>query len=294
MPGNRVAKLANAPELGFRNRNEKEFAGYRDAIDYVTRLDTLDYPTVGLALHLHRLLYRHTDGRGGYLKDEDNEISDRDEHGRRYTVFHPVGHQQTAFFIHELMTRYEEAGKHQKAHPLVLLAAFIVDFLAIHPVIDGNGRVARLLTAYELLRLDYGVSRYASIEQRIYETKNSYYAALEASQRNWHHGSHSIWPWAKYLLEVLAEAYDDFEARVAAAGSGLSKQERVRHHVLAVAPDRFTFRDVTAALPGISAPTIRKALTAMRDEGLIRSEGKGAGAVWIKVGDRASVGPAPI
>lgn len=283
VPSDRAVRLANAPHLKFRNRNEKEFAGYRDAIDYVVRLGVWNYPTIGLALHLHRLLYRHTDGRGGQLKDEDNEISHRDEHGRRFTVFHPVDHGRTPFFIKELMDRYQEAARNRVAHPLVLLAAFIVDFLAIHPVIDGNGRVARLLTAHELLRLDYGVVRYVSIEQRILETKNSYYTALESSQREWHTSEHSIWPWTTYLLEVLTEAYDDFEARVAASGSGLSKQERVRDHVLNAGPPRFTFRELTSALPGISAPTIRLVLNGLRDEGLVRTEGKGAGAVWIRI-----------
>ena len=282
VPSARVARLAKAPEPRFRNRNEREFAGYRDAIDYVIRLEAWDYPTVGQALHLHRLLYRHTDGHGGSLKSEDNEISDRDEHGRRFTVFHTVGHRQTPFFIKELMVRYQEASKNRAAHPLVLLAAFIVDFLAIHPVIDGNGRVARLLTAYELLRLDYGVVSYVSIEQRIYETKNSYYTALKGSQKGWHASEHSIWPWTKYLLEVLTEAYDDFEARVAAAGSGLTKQERVRDHVLNAGPTRFSFRELAGALPGVSAPTIRIALNELRDEGLIRTEGRGAGATWVR------------
>jgi len=50
----------------------------------------------------------------------------------------------------------------------VLLGAFVLDFLAIHPVADGNGRLARLLTTHELLRNGYGVARYVSVEQRIY------------------------------------------------------------------------------------------------------------------------------
>src|SRR4029077_6060810 len=101
-----------------------------------------------------------------------------------------------------------DARKGQTAHPLVLLAAFILDFLAIHPFADGNGRVARILTTHLLLREGYGVPQYVSVEQRIFETKNSYYDALHASQQGWLEARHSPWPWIEYLATVLSEAYD--------------------------------------------------------------------------------------
>src|SRR5580700_9886786 len=47
----------------FRNRNEKEFAGYRDAIDYVMRLERYEPLTVPFMLHLHRMLFQYVDGR---------------------------------------------------------------------------------------------------------------------------------------------------------------------------------------------------------------------------------------
>lgn len=278
----RAVRLAGANQPRFRNRNEKEFAGYRDAIDYVVGLEHQESPTLGLTLHLHRQIYRHSGGRGGDLKQGDNEIAERDEQGNRRVIFRPVSHQETPFFIEELMTRYRLAGEEEAAHPLVLLAALALDFLAIHPVADGNGRIARLLTAYELLRLDYGVARYVSIEQRIYETKNAYYASLYESQLGWHEGEHSLWPWTEYLLRVLVEAYDDFEARVAAAGSGMSKQARVREHVLSSGPSRFRFRELRPALPDVSDATLRLVLSQLKAEGLLRTEGHGAGAVWIR------------
>ncbi len=286
VPAERAAHIAASPGPRFRNRSEKEFAGYRDAIDYVVSLDEPQYPTVGLALHLHRQLYRHSGGRGGYLKEEDNEIADRDEEGRRRTLFRPVSHKETAFYIQELMARYEQACETRAAHPLVLVSALVLDFLAIHPVLDGNGRVARLLTAHELMRIDYGVARYVSIEQRIYETKNAYYGALLESQVKWHDGEHSIWPWTEYLLEVLSEAYDDFEARVAAAGAGKSKQERVRQQILQSGPVRFKLRELKLAVPDISDATVRIVLNELRQQGLVRTEGRGAGAVWIRTPTR--------
>lgn len=280
----RADKLVSQPDARVRNRNEQEFAGYRDAIDSLIgeRPERLSVPFI---LRLHRSLYHHSGGSGGQLKRDDNAIVVYGDDGRREVVFAPPPAEQTEFLLGELVARYNAACDQQAAHPIVLLGAFVLDFLAIHPVADGNGRLARLLTTNELLRAGYGVARYVSVEQRIYETKSSYYATLRESQRGWYDGQHDVWPWIEYLCGVLAESYDAFEDRVAAARStaGLSKQEIVRHHVLGLAAGRgFKLRDLRAALPGISDQTFRLTLTALRRQGAVRVEGHGQGAVWSR------------
>ena len=267
----------------FRNRNEREFAGYRDATDMLMRLDEYEPPTVPLALHLHRLLFQHADGRGGHLKIEQNLIVSY-ESGRREVVFTPVAPEQTEFSLAELFARYDAARREGRTHPLVLIAALTLDLLAIHPVADGNGRLARLITTHELLGQGYGVARYVSIEQRIYESKNGYYANLYESQRNWHEATHDIWPWTLYLARVLAGAYEDFERRVAGSGSdAATKQERVRDFVLHQAPSEFRRRDIERAFPGVSTATIRLVLAELRETARIRREGSGRGARWHKL-----------
>jgi Fic family protein len=277
----RAAALDEA-DARFRNRNEREFAGYRDAIDGLVNRSAQESVSVPLILWLHRQVYRYSGGRGGHLKTDDNVIVRYDDDGRRAVVFEPPPWQQTEGLLVELVDRYNKAQSERVAHPVVLLAAFVLDFLAIHPVADGNGRVARLLTTSELLRLGYDVARYVSVEQRIYESKNTYYAALRQSQEAWGNGDHSIWPWTTYLVQVLAESYKNFEARVASGRLDvtLNKQERVRHHVLAVGPAEFRLRDLRRALPGISDPTFRLALGELRDQGHVAVEGVGPGAVW--------------
>jgi Fic family protein len=267
-----------------RNRSEKEFAGYRDAIDGLMQRSEQEQPSVPMILWLHRQLYRHVDGRGGYLKREDNVIAARDESGRRRVIYEPPPWQETEGLLVELVDRYNDAQHANAAHPLVLLGAFVLDFLAIHPVADGNGRVVRLLTTSELLRLGYGVARFISVEQRIYESRRSYYAALRESQTGWRDGRHTIWPWTSYLLRILAQAYDDFEARVAAGRSsvGKSKQERVRAQVLHAGPASFRLRDLRRALPGISDPTFRLVLRELKEERLVSVAGSGPGALWTR------------
>jgi Fic family protein len=278
--------LSSAPPR-FRNRNEREFAGYRDAIDEIMRTAGAEALSVPFILHVHRQLFRHVDGNGGHLKTDQNFVVSY-EGGSRTIIFHPPPPAQTEFMLSELVDRYEEARKKQAAHPLVLVGAFILDFLAIHPFADGNGRVARILTTYLLLREGYGVPRYVSVEQRIFETKHSYYDALRGSQQGWHEAKHSPWPWIEYLASLLAEAYDAFEQKVAAARSGkdLTKQERVRDYVLKHAPTRFTIEDVRRSVLGVSTETIRLVLGRMRKEGIVKPLSLGRSAAWERVSTR--------
>lgn len=267
----------------YRNRNEREFAGYRDAIDTLMRRDAFEELSIPFVLRLHRLLFEHTDGEGGRLKTDQNLIVSY-ESGRKEVVFKPTPPAEAEFMLAELLARYGEAKAEGGTHPLILIGALILDFLAIHPVADGNGRLARLLTTHELLAQGYRVARYVSLEQRIYESKNAYYKSLYDSQRGWHRGEHDAWPWIAYLSRIIASSYDDFEQKVAAADERTgSKQDRVREHVLRQAAPRFRRRDIERALPDISLATIRLVLTELRDAGQIKPEGSGAGARWTRL-----------
>jgi Fic family protein len=285
----RAIKIAEgAPR--FRNRNEKEFAGYRDAIDGLMRLDRFEPLSIPFMLHLHRQLFQHSGGRGGYFKTDPNYIVSY-ESGRREVVFEPSSPHETEHLLRETLTKYHAAKRDEVGHPLALLGALILDVLAIHPVADGNGRLARLLTTYELLTQGYGVARYVSLEQRIYDSKNTYYQRLYDSQQGWHTGRHSIWPWVSYLASILSLAYDDFEASLAAARDTVgNKQERVRKYVLEQAPPKFRRREVERAMPGISLATIRLVLNELRDEGRIVIDGGGPGARWRRVSSTATAG----
>ena len=267
----------------FRNRSEREFAGYRDAIDGLLRMDRYEPLSVPFLLHLHRQLFEHAGGRGGHLKTDQNLIVSH-ESGHREVIFTPSSPEETEFFLREVIDRYNAAKGAEVGHPLILIGALILDILAIHPVADGNGRLARLLTTYELLSQGYGVVRYVSLEQSVYESKNTYYARLYDSQQGWHNGEHTIWPWISYLSSILVGAYDDFEQCVAQARNTVgSKQDRVRAHILEQAPAEFRRRDIERALPAISPATVRLVLNELHEQGRITVHGSGPGARWRRV-----------
>jgi Fic family protein len=276
----RIPKLASGEPNRFRNRSEREFAGYRAALDYLHQESPGAF-TVGLVLHLHRLLFSFTEARGGHFKTEDNLVVDRNSDGSTTVRFEPVPARETPFFVEELIARTQESLERGAHHPLLVTAACILDLLCIHPLADGNGRVARLVTTYLLTRTGYGVGRYVSIEQLFYDTKDDYYDALAASTDDWFDdGHHDVWPWATYFLNRLDEAYERFTARVAAGTTGGTKQDRVRDFVLLHAPAQFAIADIRRAVPGVSDNTIRLVLSELKNAGRITNDGTGRNATW--------------
>jgi Fic family protein len=279
----RVVGLVSGGTRAFRNRSEAEFAGYTAALDYLSQTDPGGL-SVGLILHLHRLLYSHSDGRGGYFKSEDNLVVEHGPDGSRAVRFEPVSAKETPFFIDELVRRCSAALDAGDGHSLVVVAAFVLDFLCVHPFGDGNGRVARLLTTYLLQRSGYGVGRYVSLEQLVFAAKEDYYVSLAASTSGWFDdGRHQVWPWVRYLLERLDEAYVHFGERVAAGTSSGSKQDRVRDFILLHASPTFAIADIRRAVSGISDNTIRLVLAELKSAGRIASDGSGRSATWHRV-----------
>lgn len=276
----RVPRLLDPAARRFRNRSEEEFVGYRSALEDIHQQDP-GALGVGLVLHLHRLVFAFTDGPGGAFKTVDDLGVDLDADGARRIRFRPTSAAETPFAVQELVARTNDALAGAGVHPLIVVAAFTLDLLCIHPFADGNGRVARLLSSYLLERSGYHVGRYVSLEQLVFDARDEYYDSLAASTTGWFdEGSHDVWPWVRFFLDRLDEAYTRFEARVAAGRSGGTKQDRVRDYVLLYAPSPFAIADIRRAVPGISDNTIRLVLSSLRAAGRIVSDGTGRSATW--------------
>ncbi|HCT76593.1 MAG TPA: Fic family protein [Micromonosporaceae bacterium] len=264
-----------------RSRSERELAGYRDALDYLSQSDWRPV-NVGLLLHLHRLLFGRTNGAGGRFKEHDNVVVDRAADGSTTVRFRPVPAAQTEYAVAELVDRFRTAMAEDQHHPVLLIGLFALDFSVIHPFEDGNGRVDRVMTNALLADAGHGVIRYISFEQLIADSADAYYQSLLDSTHGWHDGKADPWPWLEYFGKTLAQAYSQLEERAATDRKPGAKQARVRDYVLRRAPAGFRLADARRALPGISAETIRMVLVQLRDEGVISVNGVGSAAFWVR------------
>lgn len=278
----RKAEIMAGRSDELRTRSEQELAGYRAALDYLYQ-EPWRPLNVGLLLHLHRLLFQFTQVSGGQFKQSENSVVDRLPDGTTRERFRPVSVRLTPVYVEELIANYTRAQESGRHHPVILVGLFVLDFLTIHPFVDGNGRIARAITNVLLQDAGYDVTRYVSLEEMIANTADAYYSSLLQSTTGWHTEEHDPWPWLTYFVRLVALSYEEFASATARGRSGGSKQERVSDYVLNHAPVSFQIADIRAALPGVSDQTIRLVLNQLRLRGDIDQDGLGRTASWTRL-----------
>lgn len=265
------------------NRSEAEIAGYCDVLSTI-HVNSGRIPfTDNIVLQLHRDLMKYSGKEGGRWKSTTNEITETLPDGSKQVRFVPVAPHQTAEYMRLLHERYNELTRDQVWDPLFLISFYVLDFLCIHPFLDGNGRMARLLTVLLLYHNGYEVGRYISLERVIEQSKESYYDTLYASSLGWHEGTHDVLPWTEYLLSTLLAGYREFEGRFGRISSGAgSKTDMVLNAIDGMLID-FSIADLERACPMVSRDLIRHVLVKLKKEGKIENLSKGKYARWRRL-----------
>ena len=265
-----------------RNRNEKEIAGYRDAL--ATIHESFEYIpiTPNYILQLHKILFSHNTEAtfGGCFKNSQNEISAIDEKGNKTVLFVPPDPFETPIAIENLCKTFNEAMEDGRVDPLLLIPIFIHDFLCIHPFRDGNGRTSRLLTTLLLYRSGYFVGKYISLESKIAKYKDLYYDALYDSQINWREGEDDPTPFIKYMFMTIYSAYNDFEERLSLVGKKKTATELVESAFEAKI-GKLTKSDIAELCPTISVSAVEKAIAALIKNGKVKKYGQGKNTYYV-------------
>ena len=233
-------------------------------------------------LQLHQVLYRYSQrGIGGRFKNTQNYIAEIKENGEQIVRFMPLDPFETPMAIEAICESFNREMDSCEIDPLILIPAFIIDFLCIHPFNDGNGRMSRLLTTLLLYRAGYVVGKYVSLESKIEKTKASYYETLEKSDMNWNSEENDITPFIKYMLGTILAAYRDFEERVTLVEGKSSAIDLVRNAVNNTI-GKFTKSDIMELVPSVGKTSIENSLKTLIDEGVIGREGKGKATFYFR------------
>ena len=280
--------LSNLTATSFKSRDEQEVAGYAEAMDTIFQAYEDMNITENHIRQLHQTLLRHSSKderhRGDYKK-LNNHVVAIDEHGNEIgVVFETATPFDTPREMEELVRWVNKAIAENSLHPLLIVAVFIVVFLAIHPFQDGNGRLSRILTTLMLLRAGYAYVPYASLESVVEDNKDLYYKALRRTQTTLKTNAPDWEPWLGFFLRCLKKQKANLAAKIEKEKAGddtnlpaLSVQvlALLRKH------ERLTIAEMVE-YTGANQNTLKVRLRELVAMGRIQRHGK-ARATWYKI-----------
>jgi Fic family protein len=282
-----VEQLLSAIEVGsFATRDEQEVAGYADTMNTVfTAWQVIDL-TENHVRQLHRDLLAHSvkdERHRGAYKTLPNHVEAFGPGGTRLGVVFETASpfdtpRQTADLLSWTRTGLDHAG----AHPLLVIAVFVVVFLAIHPFQDGNGRLSRVLTTLLLLRAGYAYVPYSSLESVIEKSRDAYYLALRRTQATLRADAPDWRPWLVYFLRALQQQKRHLQQKLERERVMTGDLPELSLQVLEIARDHGRVTVAAAAkATGASRNTIKDHLKALTRGGRLTRHGAGRGT-WYE------------
>jgi Fic family protein len=264
-----------------KDRDEEEVAGYRDALNLIHTRGAKFPVSEETILTLHKLS-RGDIWDAGQYKDKPVDIIERLSNGDQRVRFRSVSPAETPIFTRQLVELWADQIRERNISPLILLAAFNLDFLCIHPFRDGNGRVSRLLLLLTGYHASINVGHYVSLERLIEENKERYYETLQLSSKGWHEGKHDPWPYIGFLLFIIKKAYDEFEERAGKIAAPRGEKTALVEAAIHQKSDEFDISDLQDACPGVGVDLIRKVLKRLKGKS-VECLGRGQSARWRKM-----------
>lgn len=266
--------LARGPTPdAMRTPDEREILNWAA---FMQSLDEHDIPrTVMDVKKIHARLFEGvmTKEQGlGRLKQHPNHIGRRDG----TVIYVPTTPERTPAELQAALDWYQGSPD----PPLIRSWLFHVEFEAIHPFLDGNGRLGRALMTLMLHHSGYPGVRHALVDYAINADLESYYEALKQAQKH----PEDLSPWLHYLSGVFETAYSDAVARLALSRNARvnPRQAQLAAWFLRVCKNgrRVAFGDVHAAFPHVNRRTLQEDLRKLVEAGLLELRGMRRGATY--------------
>ena len=282
-----IEKLLSGLDVSsFRSRDEEEVAGYAELMELVFESSADIQLTENTIRQLHGILlkYSHKDERHrSNYKTLSNHVEAFDEQGRSVgVIFETATPFDTPRLMEALVAWTNEAIQEGKHHPLLIIAMFVVRFLAIHPFQDGNGRLSRALTTLLLLQAGYNYVPYSSLERIVEDSKDEYYKALRRAQATLNKDESQLIDWLTFFVSALCRQKDVLDQKV--------KQEKLMAPLAPLSEKllgivrkhgRVTVREA-AAITEANRSTIKDHLKQLVNAGRLVKRGQGRGTWYEK------------
>lgn len=203
----RIAKDMLRKQLKPTNKSQQMIVNNYETINRISKGSKEDFSVEGL-LDIHRSISSKTldnpEDEGVFRKRDDIFVVD----GITGFVAHtPPSYTEIDEMINDLC-EFANGDSHDNfVHPII--KAIIIHFVLayIHPFADGNGRTARSLFYWYMIKKGYWLTEYLSISRIIYTNKKAYEKAFQYTENDGNDLSYFV----QYHLDVMKKAFEELK-----------------------------------------------------------------------------------
>lgn len=272
-----VAKDMLRKKKSPQNKSQQMIVNNYNTIQYI--VEHKEQPlTEELLLTIHRLMTEKTldnpEDAGRFRTNDKVVVADMVEGDIIYT---PPSFQEIPEFVESLCIFFNNDNPRTFIHPIIrgIIVHFMLAFM--HPFVDGNGRTARALFYWYMLKEGYKLTEYMSISRVIAKSKTNYEKAFLYVEND----DNDMGYFVAYNLGALEKSFQQLrdyiqrkqrEKRAASSfmmAGNINQRQALILQRLKEEPDTiFTVKDVQEQF-SVSSMTARKDLTDLVQQGYL-------------------------
>ena len=277
-------KVLEGAEVYGRARDIQEVINYRNVMQL---LDELAVKRGGYELDMIKDIHRLTVERlimpekVGVFRTSEVVIK---EEGTGKVIFNPPPHVEVPYLLEDFFAWMNDATA-MEIHPVIRAGIAHYILVAIHPFVEGNGRTVRAFATLILMRENYNIKRFFSLEEHFDADPTSYYDALgEVDKQSPNIGNRDVTAWLEYFTGVVAIELGKIKDKVRKLsvdtklkvkfGEQVSLSERQMRLIEYLSDQGGAgMGDLKKVLSMVSEDTVLRELTDLIKKGILKKEG---------------------
>lgn len=261
-------ELKDISRLSIKKREHLEIRNLIRAAKYIKKnIHKNQKISIKFICRLHKIVLDKVDFEAGHLRNKQNAIFNAEG----FVVYMPPPPEESHVLLVRLI-KYINSNKHNDI-PLVksILIHFI--FEKIHPFIDGNGRVGRLLIYVMLALRDSEILRAIVFEEKLNEEKASYYSCLDKNDAT---------SFVEFMLETISDSFDDSMEKIISASRTSGELLPRRAEIFQIVKDHklVSLDFIKRRFQNIPERSLRNDMEDLLKRGLISKLGKTKGVMY--------------
>jgi len=310
-----VAKVIEGEKFAGFERDVQEVINYRNVIKYIDELlalyeENLPLPgekispeekinqekkefvyTEEIILRIHEIVVEKIvppEQQKGWRKAQ--VVLENTKTGE--VVFRPPPAVEVPFLIKDFLD-WLNSPEAKTIHPVLKAGIAHYVLVAIHPFVDGNGRVARAFSTLILAVEGYNIKGLFAFEEYFDRNATEYYRSLQAvSSQGKNISQHDITPWLEFFTKALASELEKIKEKVAVLSSDIHLKQKLGGKQIPLTERQIKLieymrqfggiriADAKELFPMISEDTIWRDLKKLIEAKIVQKKGSTKGAYY--------------